>query len=159
MAKASTDRKVDIAPDVYNCNSAHTFTYSFILRNRGKRGQWTFREEFRTRCESSPSSWSFEMIFHKVEANGKVFFPATLTRTDSAPNVVDVLVNPQIYDDFGNIFTSSWVLKGEGVRGGDVLEKALEGYFSNIEEGFCFILELRVQIFIFVTSCHSPSTV
>ncbi|GBN21734.1 hypothetical protein AVEN_171318-1 [Araneus ventricosus] len=159
MAGESRNRTVDVKRDVYHGNILHSFSYTFKLPNLDMRAPWTFREEFRTRCESGPSSWSCEMVFHKVEDNGKVSFPVTLKRTDSGSNAVKVLVDPQIYDDFGRNLTDSWVVKGEGIRGGDVLEKTLEGDFSNTAEGFCFILQLRVQIFIFVMYCHSTSTV
>ncbi|GBN21749.1 hypothetical protein AVEN_171329-1 [Araneus ventricosus] len=159
MAEASENRMVDIARDVDLGNSAHKFSYSFKLLNLRMTEPWTFRKKFSTGCESGPSSWSCEMVFHKVEDNGKVSFPVTIKRTDSGSNGLDVVVNPQIRDDFGRNLSERWVLQGGSILGGDAITRILEADFSNTEEGFCLILEFQVQIFIFVSSCHSPSTV
>ncbi|CAL1293826.1 unnamed protein product [Larinioides sclopetarius] len=140
MAKAS--RMVVIEREVSHYSTGHMFSYTFSLPNQILKIPWAFREEFKVECRSKPSSWSCEILFHKVLEDGKVSIPVTLERTDSSKNAVKVVVHPQIGDGFGRHLPDSWKLKKNKIRGGGQIQKTLEGEFD-ISVEWCYILELQ----------------
>ncbi|GBL59711.1 hypothetical protein AVEN_10884-1 [Araneus ventricosus] len=141
----------------HHSNTGHKFIFVFSVQYLSVKKEFTFKEEFNTECEASPTAWSCEMFFQKVLDDGRACILVTLRRKGYGRNPVKACISLYIKDSAEKYLFNSPKIERERIVAGEVIEEHLVENLPFPEMRSYFNLRLKVAVFIDIISCHSTT--